>query len=92
MIQTYANLEYIHEFRDKPRTITAFFRNDSQASDDAFAIRLLTDAPDKDFGVVSAGVTWLLRGGTQYFIHVDSVQGLSDVDKENITAGVRLEF
>lgn len=94
VVMPFLNLEYYHEFEDKPRAVTAFYQNDpfAAAGDRSFAVQLRTDVADKNFFLANIGATFISTGGMQFFASYESTLGLSDVSNNRFTVGVRVEL
>ncbi|CCE21731.1 putative Outer membrane autotransporter barrel domain protein [Methylotuvimicrobium alcaliphilum 20Z] len=82
-----ARAEYIHEFKNDQRNIQAFFIQDSTQT--RFNIR--TDRPDRDYIVMSAGVSAQFMHGISAFVNYDTVQAHSFVNNHNFSGGVRVQ-
>ncbi len=94
VLQPYASLEAHHEFDDEARTITAFYRADPffAADDPRFPILIQTDDADKDFFLMTLGITLALQEGNQLFLNYDTLLALEDVESHVISAGLRFEL
>lgn len=94
----YANVDYVHEFKDNPRNVLFCFREDKLCSGSAgvatlanpFVIR--TAAPDEDFFLLSGGFVAQFAGGKTAFVNLEHMAGNDDVEYTGITAGFRFEF
>jgi outer membrane autotransporter protein len=84
-------LEWEHEFENDSRTIRANFLEDP-TPDDTSQIQLLTDAPDRDFFNIAAGVSAVLRRGLSAFVQYQTVIGLADVKSHHVALGLRIEL
>jgi outer membrane autotransporter protein len=80
--------EWEHEFKDDRRTLTARFVHDPAGADILFS----TDAPDRDFFNIGAGLSAVFRGGVSAFAYYETVLGLEDVTRHAVTVGVRKEL
>jgi uncharacterized protein with beta-barrel porin domain len=70
------------------RSVTAKFTNDPFNT--FFAIP--TNAPDRDYAGVGAGLTALFKQGVSAFVNYETVLGLKDVSHHEFTGGIRVEF
>jgi len=84
-------LEWEHEFENASRTIRANFLEDP-TPDDTSQIQLLTDAPDRDFFNIAAGVSAVFRRGLSAFVQYQTVIGLADVNSHHVALGLRIEL
>jgi outer membrane autotransporter protein len=83
-------VEWEHEFLNDSRTIRATFVEDP--TDAQREIQVRTDAPDRDYCNLGAGLSMTFRGGTSAFAYYETVLGLADVTIHNFTLGVRVEL
>lgn len=81
-------LEWAHEFADDSRDIEARFVNDPTGT----RFRVPTDAPDRDFFNIGAGLSALFPGGRTAFVQYDTMLGRNDFTQHTVNLGVRLEF
>jgi outer membrane autotransporter protein len=77
--------DWSHEFDDDSRPLTARFASDPSSA--FFSVP--TDDADPDYFTAGAGVAWVLQGGRQVFVDVESLIGLRDVTNHAVTAGIR---
>ncbi|KHD08357.1 hypothetical protein PN36_18720 [Candidatus Thiomargarita nelsonii] len=84
----YANLDYVHEFKNDVRQLTGRFLQDR--SGETFS--LSSDAPDKDYFNLGFGLSTQFSQGKAAFIRYEGTLGLRDVERHAIMLGVRLEF
>ncbi len=80
--------EYIHEFKNDKRDITAYFIQDP--TNNRFSIG--TDRPDRDYIVLNTGISAQFSHGISAFVSYDTVQAHSFVSNHNFTGGVRVEL
>lgn len=80
--------EYIHEFNNDQRIIKAYYIQDPSQN----RFNIMTDKPDRDYIVMSAGVSAQFTHGISAFVNYDTVQAHSFVNDHNFTGGVRLEL
>jgi outer membrane lipase/esterase len=88
VIMPMARAEYIHEFKNNSRNINAFFSQDPTQT----RFNILTDKPDRDFIIASAGMSAQFAHGISAFFNYDTVQAQSFVTNHNFTGGVRMEL
>jgi outer membrane autotransporter protein len=80
--------EWVHEYLNDRRTVTASYVNDPQH----VPIPFTTDDPDRNFFNLSMALSSVFRGGTSAFLYYQTALGLRDVSKHDIVLGVRLAF
>lgn len=93
-----ASVDFVHEFRDDPRSVAFCFVDDAlcpgsagvASSADPFVIR--TAAPDQDFFMLAAGFVAQFPGGKAAFVNVQHMAGNRDVKQTGVVAGLRFEF
>ncbi|MEQ1638507.1 MAG: autotransporter outer membrane beta-barrel domain-containing protein [Methylococcales bacterium] len=83
-----ARAEYIHEFQNDSRNIRAFYLGDPSQT----RFNILTDTPDRDFIVASAGLSAQFAHGISAFVNYDTVQAHSYINNHNFSGGVRMEL
>ena len=88
VIMPMARAEYIHEFKNDSRNINAFFVQDPTQN----RFNILTDKPDRDYIIASAGMSAQFAHGISAFVNYDTVQAHSYVNNHNFTGGVRIEL
>ncbi len=88
VIMPMARAEYIHEFENNSRNISAYFVQDSSQT----PFNIMTDKPDRDYIIASAGVSAQFAHGISAFVNYDTVQAQSFVNNHNFTGGVRMEL
>lgn len=80
-------LEWEHEFdKDAQSTATAFVLD---AAGNTFT--LSGEDPDEDYFNLGGGFTWILPNGWIPFVNATAVLGYEDLNRYNITFGLRLE-
>lgn len=84
------NADWTHEHENDQRTINVQFSQDLRANPLTFGFN--TDAPDRDFFHVGAGVVAVLPRGFQAFANFQTVRGHSYFDTYIGTIGFRLEM
>lgn len=83
--------EYIHEFANDQRTVPFTFVNATSRP----TFRFLTEAPDRDYFTVGAGVVLLLPSGLTPFVNYVETLGQNDAAKRTqrtVTLGLRFGF
>jgi outer membrane lipase/esterase len=80
--------EWVHEYLNNSRTVTASYVNDPQH----VPIPFTTDNPDRDFFNLGVALSSVFRGGKSAFIYYQTALGLQDVTKHDIVLGVRWAF
>lgn len=81
-------IEWEHEFKNDSRILTAQFVNDPQRQ----PIRFTTDGPDRNYANIGVALSATFRGGIAAFIDYETVLGLANVSRHDITLGIRGEF
>jgi uncharacterized protein YhjY with autotransporter beta-barrel domain len=93
--------EWHHEFEDEARTVRAKYVaedsmiNGSAAQDFGCTIScfsMLSDAPDADYGVASAGLTLTFPRRVQLYFVYEALLGASNISGNSIAAGLRGQF
>jgi uncharacterized protein with beta-barrel porin domain len=83
-----ARAEWEHEFKDDPRTITTSLALAPNGG--VFQVR--TDTPDRNAWNLGAGVLVILPNGWMPYLDFEVLEGYSDLRRERISAGLRVEF
>jgi len=84
----YMAWEQHHEFDDEARDITARYIFDPTITSFSFK----TETADKNFSIVSIGTSLLLKGGNQFFMNVDKILNLENVESKTFMFGMRIEL
>ena len=50
------------------------------------------DDADEDYGVVGAGIVWVLQNGWIPFLEAEMLVGYDDLDRYAVSAGIRREL
>lgn len=87
VIVPFARAEYHHNFETDPFTVTAVYRGSSGSG---FA--LPSDERDSNFTTYALGASMVLKFGWQAFFQYQRVAGLSYLDSQAISGGIRGEF
>jgi outer membrane autotransporter protein len=88
IVTPYLRAEWEHEFLNGSRKIKARYSADPDRN--TFFAR--TSDPDRDYANLGAGVSAQFPNGFSAFVDFDTVQGLSRVDRYQLTIGGRLAF
>lgn len=83
-----ARAEYIHEFKNDQRNLQAYFIQDSNQT----RFNIMTDKPDRDYIVMSAGISAQFLNGISAFVNYDTVQAHSYVNNHNFSGGLRMQL
>ena len=81
-------VEWEHEFKNDSRLITARFINDPQRQPISFT----TDNPSRNYANLGVALSATFRGGIAAFIDYETVVGLANVSRHDITLGIRGEL
>lgn len=90
MIVSQLNLDWVHEFEDDQRVITAHFAQDLRA--DPSQLRFLNEAPDRDVFVARLSTVAVFPHGLSAFGSIQSLFGHEYLDRYGVSVGVRVEF
>lgn len=88
IIMPMVRAEYIREFKNDRRNIQAFFLQDPTQSQ----FNIMTDKPDRDYIIVSAGLSVQFQHGISAFVNYDTVQAHSYVNNHNFSGGLRAQI
>jgi outer membrane autotransporter protein len=80
--------EWVHEYRDGSRELTATFVNDPFGT----AFFIPTDTPTRNFAALGAGLSGVFARGISAFVHYETFLGLTHVSNHQFSGGMRLEF
>ena len=86
VIMPMVRAEYIHEFKNDQRNITAYFVQDPSQT----RFNIMTDKPDRDYIILNAGMSAQFAHGISAFVSYDTVQAHSYVNNHNFVGGVRM--
>lgn len=81
-------IEYIHEFDNKNKDITGRFIDDSSRT----VFRLPTDRPDRNYGIITAGVSADFRKGWSGHVQYQGLIGYKNTTLHALDIGLRLDF
>ena len=83
-----ASVEWIHEFANNSRTITARYINDTQNN----LIVIPTEHPDRNYLRLSLGLSAVFQRGWSGFVSYENLQGLSNTTQHSLLFGLRKEL
>lgn len=86
VISPMVRAEYVHEFQNDSRNISAHYVQGKKQ------FNIITDSPDRDFIVASAGLSAQFVHGISAFVNYDTVQAHSYINNHNFSGGVRVEL
>jgi outer membrane autotransporter protein len=84
-------LEYIHEFQDDSRALTARYVHDP-FNDGSTLFHISTDSPDRNYFIAGTGLSAVLQGDQQAFIYYEVTRGLANIDNNVLSIGYRSKF
>ncbi len=88
-----ASIVWRHEFEGDSRTIKTSYVNEFiPAGASATILPVVTESPDEDYAIVSLGVSAVYQSGLQGFVSYERWVGLSDIEENLITIGIRMPF
>lgn len=88
VLVAYANGSFLHEGRNESQATIARFINDSGNT----ILRIDSDAPDRNYAQIGAGVNYLLPGGLQLYADFRRVLSLRQFSLSSLSLGARVEF
>jgi outer membrane lipase/esterase len=88
VISPMVRAEYIHEFENDSRIIQSYFLEDQRQK----RFNILTDRPDRDYIVASAGVSAQFAHGISAFVNYDTIQAHSYINNHSFSGGIRAEL
>ncbi|MCI0668461.1 MAG: autotransporter outer membrane beta-barrel domain-containing protein, partial [Methylococcaceae bacterium] len=80
--------EWIHEFKDNSRNISASFVGDPLAQN----FNIVTTNPTRNYAIVGAGISGTFAQGLSAFLSYDTLLGYHNVSSHKVVIGARLEF
>jgi outer membrane autotransporter protein len=83
-----ASAEWIHEFANRSRNITARYVNDPQNN----LIVIPTEQPDRNYFRLSLGLSAVFQRGWSGFVNYENLQGLSNITQHSLLLGMRKEL
>jgi uncharacterized protein YhjY with autotransporter beta-barrel domain len=84
------NADWLHEFADDQRVLTASFAEDLRP--DPVQLRFLNQAPDRDWFNVRVGAVAVFPRGLNAFLALESTFGHDYLDRYGASIGLRQEF
>ena len=90
VITVQANIDWLHEFQNKQKTLTAQFAEDLRI--DAPRLRFLNEAPDKNWFTARLGSVAVFPGGFSAFASLERSFSHAYLDTKSISVGLRQEF
>jgi uncharacterized protein YhjY with autotransporter beta-barrel domain len=89
-LQPQLSANWIHEFRDDQRAITARFTEDLR--ENPSRLRFLNERPDRDHYVIRASTVAVFAHGVSGFVSVEGTTGHAYIDRYAASMGVRVEL
>jgi len=87
VLTPFADLSYEHEFEYDPFAIDTRFVAAPVDGPGVFVA-----APDRDFGTLAAGASWVFPSGNQLFVRADTYVFNGQTTRVSVQAGARFEF
>jgi uncharacterized protein with beta-barrel porin domain len=88
VVLPYARAEWIHEFDNDARTVSATYVHDPNST----LLAARTNDPDRDYGFLGVGVSAVMPHGYQLFVDYQGLVGYRDLTEHQFVAGLRAEF
>jgi uncharacterized repeat protein (TIGR01451 family) len=88
VMMPHAEVEWEHEYRNSPDSITASFLQDPTAT----PIQLNGDPVDTNFFRLGLGLSFVFTGGRSGFVYYEKTLGLTGITQDTIALGFRMEF
>jgi uncharacterized protein with beta-barrel porin domain len=92
VIVPYVYGEYRHEFMESSRTIQSVYASSGLSTASAADFNLPTDQPTRNYYVVGAGLTVVLKHGIQGFLQYAKVLEMANYSDYVASGGIRFEF
>jgi len=89
VLTEFLKIEWIHEFENQSRNINASYLYDPFDNPSVFSAP--TEEPDRDFFLVSIGLTTVLPMGTQAFFSYENTSGMNRITNHSFVLGARWE-
>lgn len=83
-----ASVEWIHEFANNSRNITARYISDTQNN----LIVIPTEYPDRNYFRIGLGLSAIFQRGWSGFVNYENLQGLSNTTQHSLLLGLRKEL
>jgi uncharacterized protein YhjY with autotransporter beta-barrel domain len=84
------NVDWVHEYRDDQRTLTAHFAEDLRP--DPSILRFLNQPPDRDWFVIRASTVVVFVHGMSGFVALEDTTGHAYINRYRASIGVRVEL
>jgi uncharacterized protein YhjY with autotransporter beta-barrel domain len=84
------NIDWVHEYRDDQRTLTAHFAEDLRPNPSI--LRFLNQAPDRDWFVIRASIAAVFVHGISAFVALDEMAGHRYINRYRASTGLRVEL
>lgn len=84
------NIDWVHEYRDDQRVITARFAEDLRAT--PAKLYFLNQAPDRDWVALRLNMVAVFARGVSVFASVESMAGHAYIDRYRGSVGIRMEM
>lgn len=90
VIVSQLNLDWVHEFEDDQRVVTAYFAEDLRPN--RSQLRFLNEAPDRDAFITRLSAVAVFPHGVSAFGSVQGLFGHEYLDRYGASVGLRVEF
>ena len=90
VVSPHFRAEWVHEFKNDDRTLTASYINGSQTTGNSIIIP--GDEQDKNYFTLGAGLSAVFSRGIMAFLDYSTILGLEDISSHVFTGGIRVEF
>jgi uncharacterized protein YhjY with autotransporter beta-barrel domain len=84
------NVDWVHEYRDDQRTLTAHFAEDLRP--DPSILRFLNEAPDRDWFVIKLSAVAVFVHGISGFVALEDMTGHTYINRYRASIGLRVEL
>jgi uncharacterized protein YhjY with autotransporter beta-barrel domain len=84
------NVDWVHEYRDEQRVITARFAEDLRAA--PAKLRFLNQAPDRDWAAIRINTVAVFTHGFSAFAAFETMAGHAYIDRYRASLGMRMEL
>lgn len=84
------NMDWLHEFKDDQRAITAQFAQDLRPNPVRF--NFLNQAPDHNWYLMQVSLAAVFANGLNGFLSIEKSVGHDYIDQYSFSLGMRLEF
>jgi outer membrane autotransporter protein len=90
VVQPQLSASWVHEYANDQRNVNGQFVEDNRPNPTTFKFQL--ESPDRNYAVISAGVSAVLPHDIQPFAEFSTMQGNSNFVSYGGSAGVRVAF